>query len=123
MQTLCNVHLIKKAMKQILFIASFLISQNCFSQNLQDSLIKNYAADTSKPTLYCGSGYETLAYSEADKSFEKQYKVKYTIVGCIQIYSVEGMSFHNKAIAQFFDRKFGLKWRDALRSDVLGVTN
>ena len=80
-------------------------------------------ADTSKPTLYCGSGLETLVYRKVDKSFEKQYKIRYTIVGCVLIYPVEVMSFHNKAIAQFLDRKFGLKWRDGLRPDVFGITN
>ncbi len=110
-------------MKPVFFIACFVSSLNCFSQNLHDSLIKYYVADTSKPTLYCGSGLENLVYRQADKSFEKQYKVRYKIVGCIQIYPVEIMSFHNKAIAQFLDRKFGLKWRDILRSDVFGITN
>jgi hypothetical protein len=113
----------KKAMKQILFIACFLISQNCFSQNFHDSLIKHYVADTSKPILYCGHGFETLVYSKADKIFEKTFKVTYTIVGCIQFYPVEVMLFHNKAIAQFLDRKFGSKWRHTLRTDVFGVTN
>ena len=116
-----KLHLIK--MKQILFVAFFLISLNCFSQSVHDSLVKHYVADTSKPILYCGEGFETLAYSKADKIFEKKFKVNYTIVGCIQLYSVEVMSFHNKAIAQFLDRKFGLTWRDALRPDVYGINN
>lgn len=110
-------------MKAIFFIACFISSFNCFSQNHHDSLIKNYVADTSKPTLYCGSGLETLVYKKEDKSFEKQYRVRYTIVGCILIYPVEVMSFHNKSIAQFLDRKFGLKWRNELRPDVFGITN
>ena len=109
-------------MRQTLFIIFSLLTTSCFSQNLQDSLAKHYVADTSKPLLYCGSGLETLVYSKADKSFEKQYNVKYDIVGCVQIYFVEVMSFHNKAIAQFLDRKYGLSWRNKLRSDVFGIS-
>jgi hypothetical protein len=110
-------------MKQIMFIFCFSISINCFSQNLQDSLTKNYVADTTNPILYCGQGLETLVYSKADKIFEKKFKVNYTIVACIQLYTPEVMSFHNKTIAQFLDRKFGLKWRDTLRPDVYGMSS
>ncbi len=113
----------QKNMKLAFFIVCFISSINCFGQSLHDSLVKPLAADTSKPTLYCGNGLETLIYSKADKSFEKQYKIRYKIVGCIQIYSIKEMADHNKAIAQFLDRKFNPKWREGLRPDVFGVTN
>lgn len=79
-------------------------------------------AYTTEPTIYCGSGYATLIYGESDKLFEKQYKVRYIIVGCLRDYTVEEMSFHNKSIAKFLDRKFGSKWRAGLRPDVFGIT-
>lgn len=67
--------------------------------------------------LYCGGGIAPRALSSQDKSFERQFLVKYHILGCTMP-PRDGLRAYNQVIACYLDKKYGTTWRFRLRQDV-----
>ncbi|TCP23919.1 hypothetical protein EV195_10784 [Tenacibaculum skagerrakense] len=58
-----------------------------------------------------------LYYHNDDKVDEKKFNFKYHFLGCI-IEDFECMKQYNQTIFNFFDKKYGDKWRNDIREDV-----
>lgn len=55
--------------------------------------------------------------STSDKHFEKKYRIKYFDFGCEPPIN-ECLKEYNKRIFELMDEKYGIKWREKVRSDV-----
>jgi hypothetical protein len=59
-------------------------------------------------------------YFKNQNVFEEKYKVKYRDFGCVMPANVS-ITDYNNVVAQYLDKKFGLKWRSEVRKDIVGI--
>ena len=71
------------------------------------------------PKLMLISGIAPV-HIKGQENFEKKYKVKYHEFGCIAPIKT-CVLMYNKVIFEYLDKKFGKKWRNDVRADVLGL--
>jgi len=71
------------------------------------------------PKLMLISGIAPM-HIKGQENFEKKYEVKYHEFGCIAPIKT-CVLMYNKVIFEYLDKKFGKKWRDDVRTDVLGL--
>ncbi|TPN87787.1 FEKKY domain-containing protein [Aquimarina algicola] len=70
-----------------------------------------------KPKLLLVGSIVPIANSLSDKKFERKYKIEYFDFGCTPPIQ-ECIKAYNERIFQLMDRKYGVKWRKKVRSDV-----
>ena len=76
----------------------------------------------SNPRLLLVGGIAPTIYTNQRK-FERKYKIKYYDYGCLISVPEEKMEEYNKAVFLYLDAKYGNKWRESVRPDVLGLKN
>jgi len=69
--------------------------------------------------LFLIGGIAPVAYNREGK-FEKKYGFKYYDFGCISP-ALECVIKYNERIFKHLDEKFGRKWREDIRQDVIGL--
>ena len=74
-----------------------------------------------KPKLLLSGGIAPVIY-HSDKKFERKFKVGYYDFGCMPE-AQECMTEYNQIIFEYLDSKYGNKWREMVRSDVIGLNN
>ena len=74
----------------------------------------------SDPRLLLLGGSAPTIYTN-QKKFERKYKVRYYDYGCIVSVPKEKMEEYNHVVFQYLDAKYGNKWRESVRPDVLGL--
>lgn len=72
-----------------------------------------------KPRLLIIGGIASVIYKNQEK-FERKYKIEYFDFGCVSP-DEECIKQYNKCIFKYLDTKFGQKWRDEVRKDVVGL--
>ena len=70
-----------------------------------------------KASLLLFGSIAPIANSPADKRFEKKYGIRYYDFGCTPPIS-ECIKEYNERIFKLMDEKYGMKWRNKVRSDV-----
>ena len=70
-----------------------------------------------KASLLLFDSIAPIANSPADKRFEKKYGIRYYDFGCTPPIS-ECIKEYNERIFKLMDEKYGMKWRNKVRSDV-----
>ncbi len=69
--------------------------------------------------LLLPGGFVSSKIYDSDTLFEKKYKIKFYSRDCI-IYCGENEEEYNQQIFNYLDKKYGLRWREEVRKDVIG---
>lgn len=72
-----------------------------------------------KPRLLIIGSIAPVIYKNQEK-FERKYKIEYFDFGCVSP-DEECIKQYNKCIFNYLDTKFGQKWRNEVRKDVVGL--
>ena len=90
---------------------------------VSDNNSKGAIADIEKGTieLFLRSGIIGVNISSIDTIFESKYKVKYKSLGCISLHG-DNLNEYNQTIFAYLDKKYGKKWREEIRRDVIGLS-
>ena len=72
-----------------------------------------------KVNILLSGGIAPVIY-KGDKKFAEKYKVDFIEYGCEAV-SERSLIEYNKTIFEYLDKKFGKKWREEIRDDVLGL--
>tara|TARA_R110002096_G_scaffold327643_2_gene521752 strand:+ start:126 stop:719 length:594 start_codon:yes stop_codon:yes gene_type:complete len=70
-----------------------------------------------KPKLLLFGSIAPIGNSSSDNRFEKKFGIKYFDFGCEPPID-ECIKEYNERIFELMDKKFGMKWREKVRSDV-----
>jgi hypothetical protein len=92
-----------------------------YSTSVYDSTLAKYDVQHKTMRIFCGVAFAPMARMSSDDEFEKKYHVRYYVVGDFLPSSVAQMTSYNLVVADYLDRRYGTKWRQELRSDVLGI--
>jgi hypothetical protein len=57
---------------------------------------------------------------KSDSKFAKKYNLHFTDYGCEPI-SWESLYEYNKTVFEYLDKKYGTKWRNKIRKDIIGL--
>ncbi|WNH10818.1 hypothetical protein [Thalassobellus suaedae] len=66
------------------------------------------------------SGGIAPIHYKSDGQFSKKYKVNFVEFGCEGVGN-DALSVYNNVVFDFLDKKFGVKWRKEIRSDIIGL--
>jgi hypothetical protein len=72
-----------------------------------------------KPRLFLNGGIAPTVYFE-DTKIEKKFKFKYEDFGCLSP-EKECLVQYNETIFGYFDKIYGLSWRNQVRQDIVGL--
>ncbi|MBI4546909.1 MAG: carboxypeptidase regulatory-like domain-containing protein [Ignavibacteriae bacterium] len=72
------------------------------------------------PRLLHITGIVSASYSFRDHRFEKEYGVKYYSYGCVSP-PEHCLIEYNRIIFGYLDNKFGTRWRNYVREDIIGL--
>lgn len=73
---------------------------------------------SNNPKLFLFGSISPIANTKNDIKFEKKYKIQYYDFGCTPEVQ-ECIKLYNEQIFIFLDKKYGTKWRNEVRKDVL----
>lgn len=73
------------------------------------------------PKLLLSGGIAPVIY-HSDKKFERKFNVEYYDFGCMPE-AQECMLEYNQLMFEYLDSKYGDKWRNLVRQDVIGLNN
>lgn len=73
--------------------------------------------ENGKPKLLLVGSIAPIANSPSDTKFEKKYGIEYFDFGCSPPIE-ECLKIYNERIFELMDKKYGMKWRKKVRSDV-----
>ena len=59
--------------------------------------------------------------NHSPNSFEKDYNVYYVPDGAVYYNSPDSILKYNQIVFKYLNEKFGTKWREEVRSDVVGL--
>lgn len=111
--TLENIHLDSVSLED------FVVKINA----LDDWVSKEIAAvdiEIKKPKLLLAGGISPIVYYDQHK-FERKYHIEYYDYGDVITVPFELMKEYNKRIFEYLDFKYGTKWRQKVRPDVIGL--
>ncbi|MBI9060633.1 MAG: carboxypeptidase regulatory-like domain-containing protein [Marinilabiliaceae bacterium] len=96
-------------------VLNLLVVSNCEvnEEKAKQDLTEN------KPRLLISGGITPIVYSK-QYAFEKKYGVKYFDFGC-SAPATECILSYNQYVFEYLDTKYGKKWRQEVRNDVVGL--
>ena len=110
-------------MKTILICVTIFVSLNSFGQQIKTDSTKvgelKNDIKVEDLVLKCG-GFITFFYSKEDKFFEKKYKIRYEIFGCLRP-EESVLIANNIKVVKYLDDKYGKEWRGFARQDIIGI--
>jgi hypothetical protein len=69
--------------------------------------------------IILSSGEAPIVY-KTDKRFERKYNVSFSEYGCEAV-AHESLYDYNTTVFEYLDKKYGTKWRNQIRKDVVGL--
>ncbi|SRR5260221_248532 len=72
--------------------------------------------------LICVLGFTGKPISKKEMSLAKKYQLTYEVFGCTGI-TMECFEQYNRTIANYLDKKYGIKWRLKVRKDICGIND
>lgn len=72
--------------------------------------------------LFISGGIVPVSNTKKDIRFEKKYNIKYVDFGC-EAYNFDCIKDYNKQVSLILNIKYGYKWREKVRKDVIGLNN
>ncbi|NUY82399.1 hypothetical protein HUK80_15950 [Flavobacterium sp. MAH-1] len=100
-----------KGPSRIQFVESPKDAQALASQDIADKTA----------VLYLQGGFAAIAFTQADKNFEKKYRVKYIDLGCVSP-DHKIVDAYNSVIFEELSRVYGKSWQNEIRKGVIGFT-
>lgn len=99
--------------------------------NLKDltiilSLFPDITAETALADINNGElrfllsgGIAPVIYA-SDKKFTRKYGVSFYEFGCEAV-AAEALKSYNEKVAEYLDHRYGIKWRQKIRPDIMGI--
>jgi hypothetical protein len=76
-----------------------------------DSTQAKYDIDHNDMKLFCCFGFLVSAQTQKDKDFEKEFGVKYYIMGDAPPAPIDKLRTYNIEIGKYLDKRYGTEWR------------
>jgi hypothetical protein len=85
--------------------------------NNLDSSLAQYDIANNNLRLLCDAGFVVMAFTERDREFEREFNVRYYLMGCI-VPPMKDIYSYNKTIADHLDKKYGTTWRSKVTRNI-----
>ena len=100
-----------KSKDTTIFASNALTNVVLFTYLTWDSTQAKYDIDHNDMKLFCCFGFLVSAQTQKDKDFEKEFGVKYYIMGDAPPAPIDKLRIYNIAIGKYLDRRYGTEWR------------